>query len=82
MSIFEMRSTAHFGYIYSGHLGPPLSGYYIRLASISDLTIIEKKWGVGYAPASKGLSSKMFGLWQFWECNKKTPHRLRIDNSP
>ena len=32
-------NTVHFGY--SGHLGPPLSGHYIRLASISDLNIIK-----------------------------------------
>ena len=32
-------ATVHFGY--SGHLGPPLSGHYIRLATISDLNIIE-----------------------------------------
>ena len=31
--------TVHFGY--SGHLGPHLSGHYIRLATISDLNIIE-----------------------------------------
>ena len=31
--------TMHFGY--SGHLQPPLSGHYIRLAIISDLNIIE-----------------------------------------
>ena len=32
--------TVHFGY--SGHLGPALSGHYIRLATISDhLNIIE-----------------------------------------
>ena len=32
-------NTVHFGY--SGHLWPPLSGHYIRLATISDLNIIE-----------------------------------------
>ena len=32
-------TTVHFGY--SGHLGPSLSGHYIRLATISDLKIIE-----------------------------------------
>ena len=31
--------TVHFGY--SGHLGPPFSGHYIRLATISHLDIIE-----------------------------------------
>ena len=31
--------TVYFGY--SGHLGPPLSGYCIRLATISDFNIIE-----------------------------------------
>ena len=31
--------TVHFGY--SGHLGPPIPGHYIRLATISDLNIIE-----------------------------------------
>ena len=30
----------HFGY--NGHLGPPLSGHYIQLATISDLNIIEQ----------------------------------------
>ena len=32
-------TTVHFGY--SGHLGPPLSGHYIRLATIVALNIIE-----------------------------------------
>ena len=32
-------NSVHFGN--SGHLGPPLSGHYIRLATISDLYILE-----------------------------------------
>ena len=35
----QNSNTVHFRY--SGHLGPPLSGHYIRLATISDLNIIE-----------------------------------------
>ena len=37
-------STVHLGY--SGHLGPLLSGHYIRLATISDLNIIEQMYFV------------------------------------
>ena len=38
-TIFQvLPSTVHFGY--SGHLGPTLSGYYIRLDTLSEYTRI------------------------------------------
>ena len=36
----QMSDTVHFGY--SGHLGPPRSGHYIRMATIPDLNIKEQ----------------------------------------
>ena len=40
VALVEDPNTVHFGY--SGHLGPSLSGHYIRMATISDLNIIEQ----------------------------------------
>ena len=39
LSHFSKAITVHFGY--SGHLGPPFSGHYNQLATISDLNVIE-----------------------------------------